>query len=81
MLIYVKCFHKIVLFLHFIQVPKQLVQIVPLVTEIRDVEENVCSILYNINLYEKYDQYENKLIIKTILYFQILRLDTKFCVN
>ena len=29
-------------------------------TEIQNFEENICLILYDINLFERYDQYENK---------------------
>ena len=40
--------------------------------------ENVCSILYDINLFKKYGQYKKKLGNKTI-YFSILRQNTKVC--
>ena len=45
--------NKIVLFLNFTQLLKKLVQIGLLLTYIKNVE-NVCSILLNISLFEKY---------------------------
>ena len=58
--------YKIGLPFNFTKVWANLVQIGSLVTEIH-LGENVCSILYNINLFKRYDQYEKKFINKTIL--------------
>ena len=60
-------FCKIVLPLNFIIVLENLLLISSLVTDIQNFGENVCSILYDINLFEIYDQYEKKFITKTIL--------------
>ena len=40
-----------------------------LVTDIQNIGGNVCSILYNINIFEKYEQYEKKFTCKTVLFF------------
>ena len=42
---------KIVLYFHFTCVLVKLVQFDILVTEIQNVEDNICSILYNIDLF------------------------------
>ena len=49
-----------------------MIQTGPLVTEIQDIEENVCSILYNINLFEKYEQCKEKLFIDFMSGYHIL---------
>ena len=55
---YVKNFiHKIVLLYNLTWVPEKMVQIGSSVIEIQNVGENECSILYNINLFENYEQF------------------------
>ena len=47
-----------------------MVQIGPLITEMQDVGENVCSILYYIHLFEEHEQYKKKTFFsKTVLFF------------
>ena len=53
---------------NFTKLLKNLALIVLLVTEIQNVRENVCSILYNINLFEKYEKYKKKFISNTVLF-------------
>ena len=57
-------------------VSKNLVQICPLVTEIQDVGENVCLILYDINLCENKNNIKKS---QKKFPFSILCLYTKFC--
>ena len=44
-----------------------MVQFGSLVKEIQNFEENLCLFFYDINLFERYDQYEKMFIGKTIL--------------
>ena len=56
-----------------------LVQINALVTKTQNIGENLCSNSY-INLFEKIEQHKKSSLAKQ-LYFLILRLDSKFCLN
>ena len=58
-----------------------MVQIGPLITEMQDVGENVCSILYYIHLFEEHEQYKKKRSSAKQFYFSILSLDTNCCLN
>ena len=64
--------NKIFLFLHLTWSSENLVQIGPLVTEFRNVGENLYSFLNNNNLFEKYNKYEKKFISKTVLFFDFM---------
>ena len=54
---------------NFTMVWENVVEIGSFVTEIQNFGKNVCSILYDINLFERYGQYEKMFISKTILVF------------
>ena len=61
--------HKFILPFNFTIVWDNLVQVGSLVTEMLNFGENVCSIVYDINVFERYDHYEKKFTSKTILVF------------
>ena len=70
--------NKIISIFNFTKVSKNLVQIGPLDTEIQNVSENVCSILFNMNLFENYEYLKKKSSLAKQFYVLILRPDTNF---
>ena len=50
---------------------ENLLKIGSLVTRIQILEDNVCSILCDIKLFKRYEQYDKKFIIKAILVFHL----------
>ena len=70
--------NKIISIFNFTKVSKNLVQIGPLVLEIQNVSENVCSIFFNMNLFENYEYLKKKSSLAKQFYVLILRPDTNF---
>ena len=60
------------MFLNFTHVLEKLVHIGPLVTEIQSVSEIVFPILYNTDLFEKYEQHKKEIINRAVLFIHFI---------